>query len=101
MVAIVSAAFSNPALANTGKVDFTIGNVTVTGSEGRGRPLTKGAEVKSGDKILGSVDGRAQIRSSDGADVSLQPNADFDAKEYRSSGKPDGTGSALFGLFKG
>jgi hypothetical protein len=101
MIAIVSAAFSNPALANTGKVDFTIGNVTVTGSDGRGRPLTKGAEVKSGDKILSSVDGRAQIRFSDGAYVSLQPNTEFDIKEYRYSGKTDGTESALFGLFKG
>ncbi len=101
MVAVVSAAFSNPAPANTGKVDFTIGNVTVTGSDGLGRPLTKGAEVKSGDKILSSVDGRAQIRFSDGAYVSLQPNTEFDVKEYRYSGKTDGTESALFGLFKG
>src|SRR5712692_9857853 len=101
MVAIVSAAFSNPALANTGKVDFTIGNVTVTGSDGRGRPLTKGAEVKSGDKIVSSVDGRAQIRFSDGAYVSLQPNTEFDIRQYRYSGKTDGTESALFGLFRG
>jgi FecR-like protein len=101
MIAIVSAAFSNPALANIGKVDFTIGNVTVTGSDGRGRPLTKGAEVKSGDKILSSADGRAQIRFSDGGYVSLQPNTEFDIKEYRYSGKTDGTESALFGLFKG
>src|SRR5712691_2560965 len=101
MIAIVSAAFSNPALANTGKVDFAIGNVTVTGLDGRGQPLTKGAEVKSGDKIVSSGDGRAQIRFSDGAYVSLQPSTEFDVKEYRYSGKTDGTESALFGLFKG
>src|SRR6266849_864794 len=100
-IAIVSTAFSSPALANTGKVDFAIGNVTVTGSDGRGQPLTKGAEVKSGDKIVSSVDGRAQIRFSDGAYVSLQPNTEFDINEYRYSGKTDGTESALFGLFKG
>lgn len=101
MVAVVSAAFANPALANTGKVDFAIGNITVTGSDGRGRPLTRGAEVKTGDKIVSSVNGRAQIRFSDGAYVSLQPNSEFDIKEYRFSGKADGTESALFGLFKG
>src|SRR6266849_6637088 len=101
MVAIVSAAFSNPALANTGKVDFTIGNVTVTGADGRGQLLTKGAEVKSGDKIVSSVDCRTQIPFSDGAYVSLQPNTEFDVKEYRYSGKTDGSESALFGLFKG
>ena len=101
MVAVVSAAFSNPALANTGKVDFAIGNITVTGSDGRGRALTKGAEVGSGDRIVSSSDGRAQIRFSDGAYVSLQPNSEFDIKEYRFNGKADGTESALFGLFKG
>src|SRR6266849_4810056 len=100
-IAIVSTAFSSPALANTGKVDFAIGNVTVTGSDGRGRPLAKGAEVKTGDKIRSSVDGRAQIRFSDGAYVSLQPNTEFDVQEYRYSGKTDGSESALFGLFKG
>lgn len=101
MIALVSAAFANPALANTGKVDFAIGNITVTGSDGRGRPLTRGAEVKTGDRILSSVNGRAQIRFSDGAYVSLQPNTEFDIQEYRYSGRTDGTESALFGLFKG
>jgi len=101
MVAVVSAAFSNPALANTGRVDFAIGNVTVTGSDGRGRALTRGTEVRSGDRIASSADGRAQIRFSDGAYVSLQPNSEFDIKEYRFDGKADGTESALFGLFRG
>jgi hypothetical protein len=101
MVAVVSAACSYPAWANTGKVDFAIGNVTVTGSDGLWRPLTKGAEVRSGDRIVSSVDGRAQIRFSDGAYVSLQPNSEFDIKEYRFDGKTDGKESALFGLFKG
>ncbi len=101
MVAVVSAAFSNPALCNTGRVDFAIGSITVTGADGRGRPLTRGAEVKTGDKIVSSTDGRAQIRFSDGAYVSLQPNSEFDIKEYRFNGKADGTESALFGLFKG
>src|SRR5258707_3463966 len=91
MLAVVSAAFANPALANTGKVDFAVGNITVTGLDGRGRPLTKGVEVRSGDKIVSSADGRAQIRFSDGAYVSLQPGSEFDIKEYRFSGKADGT----------
>ncbi len=101
MLAVVSAAFANPALANTGKVDFATGNITVTGSDGRGRPLVKGAEVKTGDKIASSANGRAQIRFSDGAYVSLQPNTEFDIRDYRFNGKADGSESALFGLLKG
>src|SRR5262244_3628621 len=101
LVAMVSAAFANSALANTGRVDFTIGNVNLTDANGRVQPLKKGAEVKSGDRIASGVDGRAQIRFSDGAYVSLQPNSDFDIKEYHFDGKTDGTESAVFALFKG
>ena len=101
MLALVSAALSEAALANTGHVDFAIGNVVVTEASGRAHALLKGAEVGSGDKIASGADGRAQIRFSDGAYVSLQPNTEFDIKEYRYSGKTDGTESALFGLFKG
>src|SRR5581483_10894268 len=101
MLAMISAAFTNSALANTGRVDFTIGSVNVTDASGRAQPLTRGADVKSGDKISSGSDGRAQIRFSDGAYVSLQPNTEFDIREYRYSGKADGNESALFGLFKG
>ncbi|TMG79133.1 MAG: FecR domain-containing protein [Betaproteobacteria bacterium] len=101
MLALVSAALSEAALANTGHVDFAVGNVVVTEASGRAHALLKGAEVGSGDKIASGADGRAQIRFSDGAYVSLQPNTEFDIKEYRYSGKADGTESALFGLFKG
>jgi len=101
LVAMVSAAFAHSALANTGHVDFTIGNVNLTDANGRVQPLKKGDEVRSGDRIVSGVDGRTQIRFSDGAYVSLQPNSDFDIKEYRFDGKTDGTESAVFSLFKG
>src|SRR6266568_6056510 len=101
MLALVSAALSEAALANTGHVDFAIGNVVVTEASGRAHALLKGAEVGSGDKIASGADGRAQIRFSDGGYVSLQPNSEFDIKQYRFNGKADGTESALFGLFKG
>src|SRR6266571_831564 len=101
MLALVSAALSEAALANTGHVDFTVGNVVVTEASGRAHALLKGAEVGSGDKIASGADGRAQIRFSDGGYVSLQPNSEFDIKQYRFNGKADGTESAPFGLFKG
>jgi FecR-like protein len=101
LMAVISAALANPALANTGRVDFTTGNVNVTHGNGRVQPLAKGAELASGDKVVTGVDGRAQVRFSDGAYVSLQPNSEFDIKEYRYNGRADGSESAIFGLFKG
>lgn len=101
MLAMVSAALSQSALANTGHVDFAIGNVVVAERGGRAHPLVKGAEVGSGDRITSGADGRAQIRFSDGAYMSIQPNTEFDINQYRFDGKADGTESALFGLLKG
>lgn len=86
--------------APAGSVDFSIGNVVATGADGRTRPLAKGAELNSGDRIV-TNDGRAQLRFADGAYVSLQPNTDFAIREYRYDGRTDGSERGLFGLLKG
>jgi len=101
MLTLISAALSQSALANTGLVYFATGSIVDTDPKGQVNKLVKGTEVRSGDKITSGGDGRAQIRFSDGAYVSLQPNTQFEIKEYRFDGKADGTESALFGLFKG
>jgi hypothetical protein len=86
--------------APAGSIDFSIGNVVATGADGRSRPLAKGAELNSGDRIV-TNDGRAQIRFADGAYVSLQPNTDFAIREFRYEGRTDGSERGIFGLLKG
>jgi hypothetical protein len=101
MLAMISTAFAGPALANTAaRVDFAIGSVTATGKDGQARTLTKGADVLSGDRIV-TTNGRAQLRFTDGAFVSLQPNTTFEVREYRFDGKTDGTEKGFFGLLRG
>jgi hypothetical protein len=100
ILALVSAAFSGQASAAAGKVDFAIGGATVSGTDGRERPLAKGADLDSGDTIK-TNNGRAQIRFTDGSYVSLQPNTDFSIKDYNYDGKADGTERGFFGLAKG
>jgi hypothetical protein len=73
-------------------VDFAIGSVTVTGTDGRARPAARGQELQSGDRIV-TTNGRAQIRFTDGAFVSLQPNTDFAIRDYRYEGKAPITAS--------
>ena len=86
--------------APAGSVDFSTGNVVATGADGRARPLAKGAELNSGDRVV-TNDGRAQIRFADGAYVSLQPNTDFAIREFRYEGRTDGSERGVFGLLKG
>jgi hypothetical protein len=100
LLALISAAFTGQANAAAGRVDFTTGGVTVSGTDGRERPLLKGTDLDSGDTVK-TNNGRAQIRFTDGAYVSLQPNTDFSIKEYNYDGKADGTERGFFGLAKG
>ena len=47
------------------------------------RPLARGDTLQSGDTIVTGDDGRAQLRFSDGALVTLQPRSRFRIDEYR------------------
>jgi hypothetical protein len=99
MLALVSAAFAGEAGAVAGRTEFTIGGVTVA-RNGVERPLTRGTELDNGD-VVRTNDGRAQIRFTDGAYVSLQPNTDFAIRDYRFENKTDGSERGFFGLVKG
>lgn len=95
------AAFAADAGAAAARVDFAVGRVTVAGADGRERALAKGAEVDSGDTVRTDASGRAQLRFTDGAYVSLQPNTEYRISDYRFEGKTDGSEKGLFGLTRG
>lgn len=101
-VLAVAAAFPMSGLAATAAtVEFVIGNaVAMAKSSGQSRNLTKGATVDSGDTIY-TNSGRVQLRFTDRAYVSLQPQSEFVIKDYQFNGKADGTERGFFSLLKG
>ena len=100
-LAMVSAAFAAPVLASTaGRIDFVYGEANVRGADGRVRAAARGDPVQDGDTLI-TGNGRAQIRFSDGAYVSLQPNTEFGVREYRYDGKADGSERGFFALVRG
>jgi hypothetical protein len=86
--------------APAARVDFAVGNVTATGSNGQSRALTRGAQVDQGDTV-NTNGGRAQLAFTDGAFVSLQPESQFRIDQYRYDGKQDGNEKGFFSLLKG
>ena len=86
--------------APAAQVDFSVGNVTVVGANGQSRALGKGAQVEQGDTV-NTNGGRAQLRFTDGAYVSLQPESQFRIDQYRFDGKQDGNEKGFFSLIKG
>jgi hypothetical protein len=81
-------------------VEFAIGNVNAVNTAGVSRSLNKGAEVQAGDTIDTGT-GRAQLRFSDGAYISLQPGSQFRIDEYNYAGKSDDSERGFFSLIKG
>ena len=92
--------FAGEAGAAAGRVEFTVGGANVVGADGRTRPAVRGTELDSGDTMRTS-DGRVQVRMTDGAYISLQPNTEFGIRNYRFEGKTDGSESAFYSLSKG
>ena len=86
--------------APAAQVDFSVGNVTAVGANGQSRALGKGAQVEQGDTV-NTNGGRAQLRFTDGAYVSLQPESQFRIDQYRFDGKQDGNEKGFFSLIKG
>ena len=100
---LVSIAAAFPVVAYgapAARVDFAIGNVTALSPSGQARPLSKGAQLEQGETIATNA-GRAQLRFTDGAYVSLQPQSEFRIDQYRFEGKEDGNEKGVFSLIKG
>lgn len=100
LLALISTAFAGQAQAAAGRVEFAIGPATVVGVDGRSRPAARGTELDTGD-VVRTNDGRVQMRMTDGAFISLQPNTEFGIKEYKFAGKTDGSENAFYSLLKG
>jgi hypothetical protein len=101
MVALSAAFPFNAMAANAGRIDFAAGDVQALAADGRSRPLTKGATFDSGETIETGGNGRAQLRFTDGAQISLQPQSQFRVDNYQFSGQADGSEKGLFSLLKG
>lgn len=88
------------AAATAGIVQFTSGSATVTRADGRSQPLANGLEIRNGD-LVDTGTGRVQLRFSDGALVSLQPQSRFRIDDYRFEGRADGSEKGFFSLLQG
>ena len=86
--------------APVARVDFAIGNVAAVSPNGQSRQVTKGASIDEGEMIA-TNNGRAQLRFTDGAYVSLQPQSEFRIDKYKYQGQQDGSEKGFFSLLKG
>ena len=76
------------AATSAGIAQFITGDVNIRGADGKTDALLKGKDIESGQAILTGLNGRAQVKFSDGGLISLQPNTEFKITNYVDKADP-------------
>jgi hypothetical protein len=100
-VAAALAAGSAQALANSGTITQLSGTLSVQKPDGSVRILSQRSEIGSGDTINTEKDSFAQIRFSDGGQITLKPNTSIKIESFKFAEDKPQEDSFLFGLVKG
>lgn len=82
VLALIALLLSEVALADSGRILYVNGRVTVE-RDGKLYRAVPRAKVISGDKISTGADGRLHLRMSDETLISLKPDTDFVIQRYR------------------
>jgi hypothetical protein len=89
------------ALAEAGRFQFVVGQVTVERSGAAARPAAKGDAVQEGDLITAAPGAAAQLRMADDGLIALRPDSVLRIETYRLAGAADGSEKGILGLIKG
>ncbi len=102
LITLSGALTSAEALAQAAaRILFASGNVSITAANGTTRSAQRNGDLNSGDAITTGANSWAQLRFSDGALTSLQPDSNFRIDDYRYQGSADGSERGFFSLLKG
>lgn len=100
-VAAALAAGAAPAFANSGTITQLSGTLSVQKPDGTVRILSQRSEIGSGDTINTEKDSFAQIRFSDGGQITMKPNTSIKIESFKFAEDKPQEDSFLFGLVKG
>src|SRR3954468_6101911 len=100
-VALVLLAAVGSAFANNGTVTQLSGTMSVKKADGSVRILSQKSQIDSGDTINTERDSYAQIKFSDGAQLTLKPNTAVKIDNFKFSEEKPQEDSFLYSLVKG
>jgi ferric-dicitrate binding protein FerR (iron transport regulator) len=93
--------FAGGALASTGTVSQLSGTLSVRKADGTVRILSQKSTIESGDTVNTERDSYAQIKFSDGAQVTLKPNTAVKLDNFKFTEDRPQDDSFLYSLVKG
>jgi hypothetical protein len=100
-IALAFAAFSAAAFGNSGQVTQISGTLSVRKADGSIRILSQRSQIDSGDTINTERDSYAQIKFTDGAQITLKPNTAVKIENFKFAEEKPDDDSFLYRLVKG
>jgi len=100
-IALAFTAGSAGALASTGTVTQLSGTLSVKKADGSVRILSQKSQIESGDTVNTERESFAQIKFSDGAQLTLKPNTAVKIENFKYSEEKPQEDSFLYSLVKG
>ena len=101
LAALASMAATGTVLANSGSVSQLSGTLSVKKADGSVRILSSKSEIRSGDQLNTEKDSYAQIKFSDGGQITMKPNTVIKIDNFSFDDQRPKEDSFLFSLVKG
>jgi hypothetical protein len=101
LLGVAFALAAAPALASTGTVTQLSGTLSVQKADGSVRILSRNSRIENGDTVNTERDTYAQIRFSDGAQLTLKPGSAVKIDNFRFAEERPHEDSFLYSLIKG
>jgi len=98
---VMAMAVAGTAQANSGSVSQLSGTLSVTKPDGSVRILSSKSEIRSGDRLNTERDSYAQIKFSDGGQITMKPNTAIKIDNFSFDDQKPKEDSFLFSLVKG
>jgi hypothetical protein len=100
-IAVVLSALASSAAASSGTITQLSGTLSVRKADGSVRILSQRSTIESGDTVNTERESFAQIRFSDGGQVTLKPNTSVKIQSFRFSEEKPQDDSFVYRLVKG
>ena len=84
---LLSVTIPGIAFASVGKAKMVLGKVMIVGAQGDKKRLKRGGKINTGDTIITSKRGQAQLTMIDGSKVSVRPASKFQVEEFVAIGE--------------
>jgi hypothetical protein len=101
IAAAVALVLSGASLANSGSVTQLSGTLSVKKADGSVRILSSKSEIRNGDQLNTEKDSYAQIKFSDGGQITMKPNTVIKIENFSFDEQKPKEDSFLFSLVKG